>query len=115
MTPIAPVVRTMTFNEQVKYGLCNRGLMMETDRYAYRLTAGTTDSVWVFEQGTILFVLTLNHQFCYVALDWYQGSEDEPVDSFFLQGDYAVSECVGRDWRDIPELDLARRLSLLFA
>ena len=115
MTPIAPVVRTMTFDEQVEYGLCNRGLMMETDKYAYRLTAGTTDSIWVFEQGTILFVLTLNLYHEYVALDWYQGSEDEPVDGIFLQSESAICELVGNDWRTVPLTELATRLSLLFA
>lgn len=92
----------MEHEEAFDYGLCSRGLMMEQGEQVYRLTAGTTDSVHVYEAGgAVIYVLTINHHLDYVALDWYQGSEDEPVDSLFLQGDYAISECIGHDWRSL--------------
>ncbi|PLX92331.1 MAG: hypothetical protein C0621_09785 [Desulfuromonas sp.] len=114
MTPLSAAVRDMTFNEQVEYGLCTRGLMLEQGPRTYRLSAGTTDTVHVFEESTILYVLTVNLHLEYVALDWYQGNEPEPIDSVFLQGE-AINECIGCDWRDISELELAKRLALLFA
>ena len=115
MTPIIPVVREMTIDEQVEYGLCNRGLMLEQGEYAYRLTAGTTDTVQVFEAGgAVLYVLTVNYGLEYVALDWYQGSEGEPIDSLFLPGDCAISEVVGKDWRSMTLIQLATALKDLF-
>ena len=115
MTPIIPVVREMTLDEQVEYGLCARDLMLEQEGYLYRLTAGSTDTVQVFQAGGLVtYVLTRNQRLDYVALDWYQGSETDPVDSLFLQGEYAISECVGSDWRNITQLELAGRLANLF-
>jgi hypothetical protein len=115
MTPINPTIRSMTFDEQFEYGLCNRGLMMEQDERTYRLTAGTTDSLYVFKAGAVVYVLTLNLSLEYVVLDYYVGSEGEPVDSVFLQGDYVISECVGKDWRSVSMSEVVRRLLQLFA
>jgi hypothetical protein len=115
MTQIYPNIRTMSFEETVEYKLCNRGLIMEPDNKAYRLTAGTTDSLHVFQAGSVFYVLTINRLLEYVALDYYIGSEVDPVDSVFLQGDYVVSDCAGRDWRSIPLMEVARRLLQLFA
>ena len=85
MNQIYPNIRRMEHEEAVEYGLCSRGLMMEQGEHMYRLTAGTTDSFQVYQSGVVLYVLTINHHLDYVALDWYQGSEDEPIDSVFLQ------------------------------
>lgn len=114
MTQIYPRVRSMSFAEQVEYGLCNRGLMMDQGERSYLLTAGTTDSLHVFQQGSVLYVLTLNSSLDYVALDWYQGTCEESVDGVFLQGDYAISECAGNDWRNLSVDQLAERLIWLF-
>ena len=115
MTPITPAVREMNHQEQVEYGLCTRGLMLEQGEHVYRLSAGATDTVHVYGAGGVTYVLTVNHRLTYVALDWYQGCEVEPIDSLFLQGDYAISECAGSDWRDQSGLELTRQLLQLFA
>ena len=113
MTQIYPEVRRMTFEEQVEYGLCSRGLMMEHGEEVYRLSAGTTDSLYVFQSGAVLYVLTVNLHLDYIGLDWYMGSEREPVDSIFLQGD-AIREMVCKDWNSLPLSSLATRLIQLF-
>lgn len=116
MTPIIPVVREMTDCEQVEYGLCTRGLMLEQGGYIYHLNADSTDSVHVYEAGgAVTYVLTMNQRLSYLALDWYQGSEGNPIDGLFLQGDYAISECAGSDWRELSAMELARRLAQQFA
>ena len=113
MTQIHPTIRRMSFEEQVEYGLCSRGLMMEHGEEVYRLSAGTTDSLYVFKSGTVIFVLTINHQLDYLGLDWYQAREQEPIDSVFLQGD-AIREIVSKDWHALPLSSLATRLIQLF-
>ena len=115
MTPIRPAIRSMTHTECDGTGNYGSGLMLENEQRTYHLSAGTTDSIQVFQQGTILYVLTMNQRLTYVALDWYQGNEVDPVDGVFLQGDYNISEYVGTNWRDMTDLELARRLVLLFA
>ena len=111
---INPTIRRMTFQEQVEYGLCTRGLMMEHGKEVYRLSAGTTDTLHVFQAGSVLFVLTINLNLESVALDWYQGSEGEPIDSIFLQGE-ALREVLGHDWHSLPLSTLSTKLTQLFA
>lgn len=115
MTNIYPTIRTMTDYEQVKYGLCTQGLILEQDERTYRLCAGTTDTLKVYQQGAVLYVLTLNLRLRYVALDYYMGSEQEPIDGIFLQGDYAIKEMVGADWHSLPLSTLSTRLIQLFS
>ena len=115
MQQIKPTIRTMTFDEQVEYGLCNRGLMLEQDSVTYRLTAGTTDSLYVFKSGVVVYVLTMNLKLDYVAVDVYMPGEPDPVDSVFLQGSWAIEECLGRRWRSLSAFTMATRLINQFA
>lgn len=115
MQQIKPTIRSMTFDEQVEYGLCNRGLMLEQEEVTYLLTAGTTDSLYVFKGGSVVYVLTLNLNLDYVALDVYVGHEEEPVDSVFLQGSWAIEECLGKRWRSLTVSTMATRLINQFA
>ena len=98
MTQIYPTIRTMTFAEQREAGFFNKGLMLEQGSWAYRLTSGTTDSLRIFESGTLIYVLTINLHLDYVALDCYIGSETDPVDSIFLQGHHTIIESLGSGW-----------------
>ena len=115
MTQIYPTIRTMTFEERSEACLFNNGLMLEQDDRIYRLSAGTTDSLYVFEAGTLIYVLTINLHLDYVALDCYIGSETDPVDSIFLQGHHTIIECLGSNWHLMSLNDLARRLQQFFA
>lgn len=115
MTQIIPVIRNMTPSEVQRYKLQNLGLILHHNTISYRLLAGTKDNITVFKSGPALYVLTLNHHLDYIGFDVYIGSEDEPIDSLFLQGDYAIKELVGDDWNTLPLSTLATRLQSLFA
>lgn len=114
MTQIYPTIRAMTFNEQLETGLFAKDLILEHGNWAYRLTSGTTDSLHVFEAGTLIYVLTVNLHLDYVALDCYIGSETDPVDSIFLQGHHAIIESLGSGWHLLTLNDLTRRLVQFF-
>ena len=115
MTQIIPVIRTMTPTEAKHYQLQNLGLILHHNTISYRLLAGTKDHISVFKSGPVLYVLTLNLQLEYIGFDVYLGSEEEPSDSVFLQGDYALKEMVGDDWNTLSLSTLATRLQSLFA
>jgi hypothetical protein len=115
MQQIQATIRNMSWNEATEYGLCNRGLMLDQDSVTYRLTAGTTDSLYVFKGGSVVYVLTLNLNLDYVALDVYLGHEPDPVDSVFLQGSWAIEECLGTRWRSLSASTMANRLMNQFA
>ena len=114
MTQIHPVIRRMNAEEQVEYGLFTRGLMMEHGEEVYMLSAGTTDTLHAFQAGSVLFVLTINLSLDYIAFDWFQGSENQAIDSIFLQGD-AITEILGNDWHSLQLSTLSTRLIQLFA
>ena len=115
MTEIHPTIRVMTYEEQCEAGLFNKGLMLEHGKWAYRLTSGTTDSLHVFEAGSLIYVLTINLHLDYVALDCYIGSETDPVDSIFLQGHHTIIESLGRGWHLSSLQELVGRLTQYFS
>lgn len=115
MTQIYPTIRTMTFEEASEFGFCHQGLMMEHNCVSYRLSAGTNDNLHVLESGPVLYVVTLNLPMEYISLDIYMPKEEDPIDSIFLQGDYAIRECIGKDWRSLSLIQLTTRLVQLFA
>lgn len=115
MTQIIPTIRPMTPTEARHYQLQTLGLILHHNTISYRLLSGTKDNISVFKSGPVLYVLTINHHLDYIGFDVYLGSEDEPIDSLFLQGDYAIKEIVGDDWNTLPLSTLATRLQSLFA
>lgn len=115
MQQIFPTIRTMTWDEAEQYGYCNRGQVMDYNCISYRLSAGTRDDIQLFRSGVTLYVLTINHHLDYVGLNAYIGSERDPIDDIFLQGDLAISECIGNDWRSLSLVSLATRLIQQFA
>ncbi len=115
MTQIYPTIRTMTFEEARDFGDYHQGLMMDHNCVSYRLSAGTKDNMHVLESGPVLYVLTLNTCLDYIGLDIYMPKEEDAVDSIFLQGDYAIAECIGHDWRSLSLYKLVARLMALFA
>lgn len=114
MTQIFPPIRSMTDEESQHYGLVNRGLMLNHDTATYKLTAGTTDTIYIFKSSVVIYVLTINHHLDYVGLDAFIGSEDEAIESVFLQGS-ALQECIGTNWHFLPLTTLATKLIQLFA
>jgi len=114
MTEIHPTIRTMTFEEAKKCGYHHQGLRLEHDCISYQLNAGTSDNIHIFKSGASLIVLTINTRLDYIGLDFYLGSEEEPLDSIFLQGD-AAREMIGSNWQSLSLINLAHRLLQLFA
>lgn len=115
MTQIIPVIRTMSPSEAQRYQLQNLGLILHHNTISYRLLSEAKENVTVFKSGPVLYVLTLNLQLEYIGFDVYLGSEDEPIDSMFIQGDSALKELIGDDWNSLPLSTLATRLQSLFA
>ena len=88
---------------------------MEHNCVSYRLSAGTKDNLHILNDGVVLYVLTLNTSLDYVALDYYIGHQEDVIDGVFLQGDFAISECVGKDWRSLSLVQMTTRVMELFA
>ena len=114
MTQIYPAIRNMSPQEAQHYKLVNPGLMLNHDTATYKLSAGTTDTIYIFKASVVIYVLTINHHLDYVGLDAFIGSEDEAIDTIFLQGS-ALQEFIGNNWHSLPLSTLATKLIQLFA
>lgn len=115
MQKIQPTIRTMTWEEEIQYGYQNPGLMLEHNSVAYRLSSGIKDDISVYKSGPVLYVLTVNRYLDYVALDFYMGQEQDAIDGVYLQGAWAITECIETDWRALSPIELIARLTKLFA
>lgn len=114
MTQIYPQIRNMNPQEAQHYGHV-QGLMLNHETATYRLSAGTTDTIYVFKASVVIYVLTINHHHEYVGLDAFIGNEDEAIESIFLQGDSSIKEFIGNNWHSLPLATLATKLIQLFA
>lgn len=110
MQQIYPVIRNMTWEETQKYGYFNPGKMMDCQGGSYRLSAGNRDSINVFKSGVTLYVLVVSYSLDYLGLDAYMPNEEDPIDNIFLQGEWAIQECLGCQWRKLSPATIADRL-----
>jgi hypothetical protein len=115
MKQIYPVIRNMTWEEIRKYGYFNPGGMMDYQGVSYRLSAGASDSIYVFRSGVTLYVLVVNDSLDYLGLDAYMQNEEDPIDNIFLQGEWVIQECLGCQWRRLSPVTIADRLTHHFS
>lgn len=110
MNQIYPHIRSMTYEESQHYKLVNQGLMLTHETSTYKLSAGTTDTIYIFKSSVVIYVLTINHHLEYVGLDAFIGNEDEAIESIFVQGEAAIQAFVGVSWRNLSLDALISRL-----
>jgi hypothetical protein len=83
---------------------------MDYQEMSYRLSIGTSDNIYVFKSGVTLYVLMVNSSLGYLGLDAYMPKEEDPIDNIFLQGEWAIQECLGCQWRRLSPATIAGRL-----
>lgn len=110
MTPIAPVIHRMTFEEAYWRGMHSRGLKFEDQGNTYYLHAGLSDKVYVFARSICIYVLTINSSLEYIGLDAYMPKEPNPINTLFLHSENQIIECLGRRWEQLLPKTIAERL-----
>lgn len=111
MTPIAPTIRMMTWEEANQLRLYSRGLILEQQGKSFILNAGTRDKIHVFTQGISLYVLTINQSLDYIGLDAYLPSEQEAINTIFLHSEQQIKDVLGRRWKSLSPSTMAYRLT----
>lgn len=111
MTPIAPTIRMMSWEESNQLSLYSRGLILEHQGKSFILNAGTRDKIHVFTQGISLYVLTINQALDYIGLDAYMPPEQEPINSIFLHSEQQLVDVLGRRWKRMSPSTMAYRLT----
>ena len=110
MQQIYPEIRNMTWEESREYGYYNPGQVMDCNCVSYRLSAGSSDDIHVFKSGATIYALAINSSLDYLGLDAYMPSEEDPIDNIYLQGEWAIQECLGDRWRSLSPVTIASRL-----
>lgn len=111
MTPIAPTIRMMSWEEASQLRLYSRGLILEHQGKSFILNAGTRDKVHVYTQGISLYVLTINQALDYIGLDAYMPPEQEAINTIFLHSEQQIVDILGRKWKWMSPATMAYRLT----
>jgi hypothetical protein len=74
------------------------------------LSAGYSDTVYIFREGNSLMILTVNRQLEYVGLDEVDCLDGGIIGSVFLESSYVV-EAIGNRWLQMKADTLVKRLS----
>jgi len=91
-------------------------------RYALVIDAGQTDTVCVFKEKALLYVLSLNTRYGYVGLEVFNLSHWQAcpyekglftapsITSLFLQNSQDIYDCLGKQGLGLAPMSMAKRL-----
>lgn len=95
--------------DMIKAGRFNPCLQItfrdKTGKHTHTLSAGYSDVLDVYREGTETFIFSTNFRLGYIGLEIFEGAEK--AGDIFLEG-YQMKEVLGRD--DLTPLTIIRRL-----
>jgi hypothetical protein len=110
MESITPSIRFMTPEETRNRQLINAGSVLMYGSTAIPLGAGRSDSIHVFKESTVLYVLSTNSKLGYLGLEIFDASSGEEYEQIFLQYQWELEEYLGRDWEQMEPVAIIRKL-----
>jgi len=70
----------------------------------YHLEGGTGDTIHVFQESVVLYVLNINRRLGYIGLNAYIAPEPDPINSLFLSSIREIREYLEASWENLePE------------
>jgi len=111
MTQINPVIRLMTPEETRTRKLINAGSVLMFETTAIPLGAGRGDRIHVFQESTVLYVLSSNNKIGYLGLEIFDSSTGEEYEQIFLQYQWELEEYLGSDWEEMEPAAIVRKLA----
>jgi hypothetical protein len=110
MTPITPVVRLFTSQDEQDLGIHINSLILEYKGNNYHLHGGTRDTIHVFAQGVAIYVLSINKALGYIGFNSYMAPEPDPINCVFLHNIGEIKETLGHKWESLSANTIATRL-----
>jgi hypothetical protein len=110
MTPITPTIRFMTPEETRDRKLLNAGSVIDYRGNTIPLAAGRSDSIHVFKESTVLYVLSTNSKLGYLGLEIFDATSGEEYEQIFLQYEWELEEYLGRTWEEMEPVAIVRKL-----
>ena len=110
MEPITPTIRFITPEETRTARLISAGSILMYGSKAIPLGASRSDSIHVFKESTVLYVLSTNSKLGYLGLEIFDASSGEEYEQIFLQYVWEFEEYLGRDWEQMEPVTIIRKL-----
>ena len=101
------------WEEQRDARRCNPALVLlfrdRTGNHRATISAGDSDYVHCFREGSLTYVLSINPGLGYAGLEVFEGAQQ--VGNTFLQVDYEIAEILGPRGLDLEPITIAKRLA----
>jgi hypothetical protein len=110
MTPITPVVRLFTSQDNQDSGLHINSLILEYKGNNYHLHGGTRDTIHVFTQGIAIYVLSINTALGYIGFSSFMVPQPDAINSIYLHNNREIKETLGHMWESLSAKTIATRL-----
>ena len=110
MNKIFPTIRLMTPEETRTSQLINAVRVIEHDGTTIPISAGRSDQVHIFQDSTVVYVLSINLLMEYIGLEIFDASSGEEFDNVFLQFEWELKEYLGSKWRGMTPVAIVRKL-----
>jgi hypothetical protein len=110
MIQISPTIRVFTYQETIDSGLQIRSLVFNHNCHSYHLQGRTTDTIYIFTEGLVIYVLTINKAVGYIGLHSYMQPESDPLNSMFLSNHQEIKETLGAKWSGLKPVVIVHRL-----
>ena len=109
MTPvISPDIKLHTYYQH--QGTYINALILSYNSNYYHLQGGTRDTIYVFTEGTGIYVLTINKALGYIGFTSYMTPEPDPINSIYLHNYREIKETLGPKWESMKPLALVQLL-----
>ena len=110
MTAITPTIRFMTPEEVRSNKLINTGSVLMYGTTAIPLGAGRGDNIQVFQESTVLYVLSSNSKVGYLGLEIFDSTSGEEYENIFLQYEWELEEYLGDKYKQLEPAAIIRKL-----
>jgi len=110
MNKIYPTIRLMTPEETRTSQLINAGSVIEHDGTTIPISAGRSDQVHIYQDSTVVYVLSINLLMEYIGLEIFDSTCGEEFDNVFLQFHWELEEYLGTKWRELTPQTIIRKL-----
>jgi hypothetical protein len=109
MNQIKPRIRLMTPEEVRTAQLVNAGSVIELEGVTIPIAAGRSDHVHVFQDSTVLYVVSVNYRHEYIGLEVFDASSGEEYNSIFVDGEWELKAYLGVRWMEAAPLTIINR------
>jgi len=103
-------------SDQIKAGRHHPSRTVSFKRYGkvrtIKISAGTEDQVWLFQEGYDLIVLSINYLRDYAGIEVFDVKNLEPVPDheLFIQHEWEAEEIVGKPVDQLSKMTLVKRM-----